>query len=465
MTIGTTTVNTSSARDAVVAIHEARRAKRSAEAEEFRAVAVFADHYRDKAGTGVVFPGLEREASWGGDGAPTVAEFCSLELAAAVRMTETAARLLIGDALMIRQRFPQLWTQVMDGQVRVWDAREVAHATGTLMHPQALALDADICRWSRSMGWTRVLALVKARVLELQGVLADIEHERALARRRVTFDDSFDGLTRVNAEIDVADGIFLNAQLGRVASILRQGGSQDSLDVRRAKALGVLASPAHALALLQASLVDELPEINHECPAEGQRGHTCGTITVDPESLLPTAELVIHLTDETVGSGKGLARVDKVGPILAGWVKELVGHCRVSVRPVLNPEMLVATDAYECPPRMREWVTLRNHYEAFPHSKRRSKGLDLDHTEPWRPSGTCDDKPTRADNLGPLTRKTHRAKTSGGWQLVQPSAGVFLWQSPLGFGYLVTPSNSWMIHDPTGRLLEEPCLPGEHIVA
>ena len=66
---------------------------------------------------------------------------------------------------------------------------------------------------------------------------------------------------------------------------------------------------------------------------------------------------------------------------------------------------------------------------------------------------------TRPDNLGPLSRKVHRAKTHGGWQLDQPSPGVFLWRSPLGFGYLVTPSHCWMVDDPTGRIL--PPQPGQ----
>ena len=81
--------------------------------------------------------------------------------------------------------------------------------------------------------------------------------------------------------------------------------------------------------------------------------------------------------------------------------------------------------------------------------KRRSNGLDIDHTRPWEPTGRL----TRPDNLGPLSRKVHRAKTFGGWQLTQPSPGNYLWRSPLGFGYLVTPSHSWMVEDPSHRVL------------
>lgn len=77
------------------------------------------------------------------------------------------------------------------------------------------------------------------------------------------------------------------------ATILQQGGSTDSHNARRALALGVLASPARAVQLIQASLTDQIPglvageDLDVACPARGQRGHHCGTITVDPEQLLP----------------------------------------------------------------------------------------------------------------------------------------------------------------------------------
>lgn len=77
------------------------------------------------------------------------------------------------------------------------------------------------------------------------------------------------------------------------ATILQQGGSTDSHNARRALALGVLASPARAVQLIQASLTDQIPglvageDLDVACPARGQRGHHCGTITVDPEQVLP----------------------------------------------------------------------------------------------------------------------------------------------------------------------------------
>ena len=433
-----------------------------------RLFAEFADEYRFVPEEGPVLAGTERLVRWGGEGTPGVAEFCTLEVAAALRMREESVRAEIGAALAVRHRFPLVWGLTMIGQVRVWEAKQVAALTHGLSFEQALELDAEIAPLARTMSATRWLKLVEARVLELRGAEMQSEHEQALARRRVDFHQTGLGVTDVTGTLDAADGVFLDAQLERLAGILGQGGNDNSLQVRRSQALGVLASPARALQLLQASLVDELPDIDPACPARGQRGHTCGTVTVDPDRLLPEAELVVHLTDHTAEAGEGLVRVENMGPLLGGWVKELVGHTRVNVRPVLDPEQLVPTDAYECPPRMREWIELRNPYEVFPFSSRTSKGVrgwqrpaDMDHTVPWRPAvdagrgspGDGEEAPTRPGNLGPLSRKVHRAKTHGGWELAQPSPGVFLWRSPLGFGYLVTPSHSWMVDDPTGRIL------------
>ena len=155
-------------------------------------------------------------------------------------------------------------------------------------------------------------------------------------------------------------------------------------------------------------------------------------------------------------------------------------------RNTTQPRPMPTTAPMPTPAAMRQAVTLRNPYEVFPFSQRLASRCELDHTIPWAPvgAGPADDWPasrrawvdqlagtlpgtasgpptateaprgrTEPANLGPLSTKVHRAKTHGGWQLSQPMPGVFLWRSPLGFGYLVTPSQSWLIDDPTGRII------------
>lgn len=151
------------------------------------------------------------------------------------------------------------------------------------------------------------------------------------------------------------------------------------------------------------------------CTLAGMPGHAYGQVTVDPELLAPRAEVVIHLTDTTLAASEGLVRSPGLRPLSAEWLDDLFGaHHRITVRPVIDANHQAPSDAYECPPTMREAVELRNPVEVFPWSTRRCRGLDLDHTQPWRPPGGEPGGPTHPDNLGPLTRKAHRAKTHGG---------------------------------------------------
>ena len=123
----------------------------------------------------------------------------------------------------------------------------------------------------------------------------------------------------------------------------------------------------------------------------------------------------------------------------------LVGHSRIRVTPVVRPYADVAVDSYEIPDRIRRQVLLRDTYEVFPYSSRPARNKDLDHTRPFRSGGRGQ---TRAGNLGPLSRKVHRAKTHGGWKLEQPRPGIFWWTAPSGYRYQVGPNGTDRLKDP-----------------
>jgi hypothetical protein len=169
----------------------------------------------------------------------------------------------------------------------------------------------------------------------------------------------------------------------------------------------------------------------------GCAGHTCGTITVDPDRLLPTATLVIHLSDDTLTTGVGIGRCEQLGPLTITQIIQLLGHTKVEVQPVFNPNGITPVDAYEIPAAMRRAVLQRHPFEVFPYGTR-SGGFDLDHTKPYQWGGNWRPGQTDPDNLGPLRRKSHRAKTHAGWRLTQPEPGQFTWTSPLGRRYLIT---------------------------
>src|SRR6187431_3121731 len=118
-------------------------------------------------------PAEETPAHWGeadlhdeglvplaGPGAPWVAEFAPVHLAAALGITHDAGRQLIADALELASRLPRLWKQVVAGAVPVWRARLIARETTDLSQKAALFADQLIAATPRRIGQVRAAQLV-----------------------------------------------------------------------------------------------------------------------------------------------------------------------------------------------------------------------------------------------------------------------------------------------------------------
>jgi hypothetical protein len=159
--------------------------------------------------------------------------------------------------------------------------------------------------------------------------------------------------------------------------------------------------------------------------------------SIDLKKLLPSSTLFIHVSDTAVRTGRGVSRVEGIGPVPVKQLRHLLKGTRVRVQPVFDPGTVPPVDSYEIPAPMRRAVLLRQPSDVFPFGSWPSRALDLDHTDPYR-FGTGERGQTRIDNLGPLTRRPHRAKTHAGWLVRQVLPGCFLWRSPLGLTYLRT---------------------------
>jgi len=132
-------------------------------------------------------------------------------------------------------------------------------------------------------------------------------------------------------------------------------------------------------------------------------------IRVDPR---PKAVLYVHVTDETLRSGEGVSRVERIGPVTATQTREWLGDCAVTVKPVLDLAGITPVDAYEIPDRLREAVHLLTPADVFPYSTNTSHRMDLDHTTPYvSPDDGGPPGQTRIGNLGPMTRLHDSAYT------------------------------------------------------
>lgn len=370
----------------------------------------------------------------GADGTALVDEFLPLEVAALKGISVAAATWLIRDIVNLKARHPLVWFQATQGLVPMWRACQLAAevARFDLTLDQARELDARLAPRIPGLSWRRVLHLARGLITDLAADTVTALNRKARADRfvrKLPTDDP--SVAYLSARVDTADAIFFDAMIDRIADLLAVRGDTDTKDVRRARAVGILATPERARLMLA-----EDPE----------------TASTDPR-LLPQADVYVHVAEETLLTGRGTARVEGVGPLAATMLGHLLGHTRIRLTPVVRPYQHIAVDSYEIPDPIRRQVLLRDTYEVFPHSSRTARHQDLDHTIPWRP-GQPDQ--TRASNLGPLSRRAHRAKTHGGWHLEQPRPGVFWWRTPAGHTYRIGPNGTRpMFRDPHRRRFDQ----------
>ncbi|QSR31586.1 hypothetical protein CFI00_13945 [Nocardioides sp. S5] len=205
--------------------------------------------------------GCEHEEPIAGPGTPLVAEFCVAELGTVLGITSVSAKKLIGHALELRHRLPRLWAQVHAGRVPAWRARAVAevtiHSTPALTRDAARFVDAQVAAVAGKIGPAQLDRLVAETIkrydLAEANPAADPEDGYLhVDPRHVTIHDEdvhFAGTVRLEAEIDLADGLHLHQALAHGAATQKALGSHESLDARRAKALGDLARTQTALDL------------------------------------------------------------------------------------------------------------------------------------------------------------------------------------------------------------------------
>lgn len=472
--------------EVMAALTEARLRQRQAEIDQIALVATAADAYgwiNTDPGEWGEAPSVlhgERLVALGSEGTPEVAEFITHEVGPALRMSPDAARCLIRDVLNLRHRLPQVWAAALDDRVEVRIARTLARTTAPL--------GLDACRWVddqlAGMLWGtspwKLIQHAEGLVLRADAELAEQRRREQLERRHVTIgqarsdDGPLPGVAAVFGHLDVADALRLDGTLEALAQRLDGDASTEGLsrgdawqdsdlvdelgrpvrlrklghDERRARALGLLADPLAAAQLLaQAPLPLSATVPNADSTDPQAR---VGTDRVVPQvgkqstaHTVQTVNLVVRLGRGDLGRTGG--EWGRFGPQTRAALEELLAHAgtaTVRVQPVIDLNEPIAVRTYRPSPRLAAAVRLRDGREIFPWSNRRAAdsltadGLDLDHTTPW-PTG-----PTALDNLGLLSRTTHRAVTHGGFTVEQVTNGVFRWTTPTGQTVWTTPQGT-----------------------
>ncbi|WP_460709898.1 HNH endonuclease signature motif containing protein [Nocardioides dilutus] len=426
-------------RDVLVRVREARRTADDAEVEVLELALEFANAHLAQPGQESWEPA--QAPSWLEDttdllceddrewiGIPPIRWDAPAAFAAANDMSTPAGRALIRDVLVLAHRAPRVWTQTRARRVPAWRARKVAQAL--------LGQPADVCRYvdqqvtarveeSEVIGPVVLDRLVDEAMLRLHAEQRELEQLEALDARYVRIDAAslnHHGIAEMDAKADWADLAPFDETLTAVAEILGHlpEHQHDSLDVRRSAALGVLADPARAHALLTGEL-DAKPTRTRDLVAtlDLREGHLLG---LDP--VMTDADQRAHL-DQVIRTWAGRPDINLV-------VKPIRDHAAPTA---CNDHEIRAKVTYAPSARDRQILERREPTCVHPYCNRPARHCDCDHITPFDAGGvTCP-----SCNLAPLCRHHHRLKTLAGWRYWKLGPpGTYLWADPHGLLYLRT---------------------------
>jgi hypothetical protein len=375
-------------------------------------------------------------------------------------MSDGSACRLIADALDLRHRLRLIWAAAHAGQVPAHQASHIAYATRQLTVAQAALVDERIAAVLGTVSFGRLQTLLEAAIMEADPDGAERRAAAAAQERFVRLGRTSEhGLKLIIARATAGNALCFKAIIDRLAAILANQGDSDTVETRRSKAIGILAQPAEALKLLCEHQDDawdgpaepDDPEPDDPDPDAAdpatveEREHRSVTITpppFDPKRARPRVVIYVHLSEDALRAGRGVARVEEVGPILLGQLGAVLGdRCTINLKPVIDlPAGHTPVDSYEIPASLREQILLRYPADVFPYAAAVGRRIDVDHTKPYvnldsgGPPGQ-----TRIGNLGPNARPSHNLKTHGRWHVRQPEPGTWLGDHPTNACTLSTP--------------------------
>ncbi len=355
----------------------------------------------------------------------------SAPFAAALGRSTASGDALIRDALVLRHRLPSVWAQVGAGTLESWRARRIAQTVLDAYDDVCAHLDAELASIAATVGPVVLERLLDEAMLRLHPEERELAQFEALDRRHATLHtESINdtGVVDMTLRGDWKDLHDFDQTLSRVAAALAAADEQDgryvdSLDVRRARAVGVLADPATALALL-----DDLPS-----PTPTKR-----------------TTLVVHVARDAVAGSDPVGRCETLHrAVLTQQVRDWCGRTdtHLTVVPVIDLADHTQTEAYEVAERLKTRTDLLNPSCVFPWCHRPARRCDHDHGVPHDQGGaTCD------CNLAPLCRRHHRLKTHAGWRYTTLDTGTHLWSDPHGQQFLRDPSGTRDVTPPDRKV-------------
>ncbi|MCW3493378.1 HNH endonuclease [Microbacterium sp. SSM24] len=367
---------------------------------------------------------------YGGGAAEIVERSVRLELAAALRITEAAAGILLAQAEAMVSRYPGALASLGRAGMTERHARTLVDLLDAAspevrgrLSERAVALAEELPVGSFRRQLRRLIEREESASLTER-------HERELSQRRVVVEPAAEGMAWLHAYLPAVEAHAIHDRVTRMAKTINAVPDETrTLDQTRADVLADL-------------LIDGRTDA-HPAEARGIRATVAVTV--------PVLALLADDDEHRHAQGLAPATVEGIGPIPLDRARELCGGDAGWMRVLTHPEtgmvLSVSRTQYRPPPALRKLIRWRADRCMAPGCGIPASRCEIDHNVAWEHGGH-----TSLDNHAPLCTGHHTVKHHGGWSVehLPEQAGALLWTSPAGRRYLVKPERPVPVFRPSG---------------
>ena len=325
------------------------------------------------------------------------------EVCAALAWSPATAQYRLGEAHALTRLFPETLQQLADGRVSVEQARCLAQLTNGLDDATAHAVETRVLPRMPGQSVAVTRQAIRRAIQRADPQAAAQRHRYERARRRVELRAEDDGMATLS--------FYLPADVAQMAMRTLTELAQ------RAKRKNKTSSDKRTLDQRRADL---LPALLHSAA-------TGGTFGAASAPVIPARVNVVVGIETLLGLSHEPGHLEGYGPICPEQTRR-IAHAHAARWRFL----LTATDGtlvhasprtYTPSAAVKRLTELKHTTCAFPHCAMPADRCDLDHNRPYGKGG-----PTTTDNLAPLCRKHHIAKTRRDWDLHR-TGDIITWTS------------------------------------
>jgi hypothetical protein len=334
-----------------------------------------------------------------------------MEVSCALKLSAHATDTLLADAAALSGPLADTGAALASGAI----SPAAAHAITELIDQSGLDPDATVAVQAKALSKAETAPVADVRRTLTRAIdtvdpqAAKRRHADRRERRHVRLYPTGDGMACYCADLEAVPAAKLDATVTDRAKVLKAHDSGLTLDAARADALVDLVAAGHA------------------------------ALTANPGAHPATVETTINITIPAavlLGLSEEPGELSGHGTITATQVREAAHAAGAVWRRIITDDVTgavldVGRTRYRPSAVIADTVRARHPRCVFPTCPRPAASCDLDHREAFGDGGA-----TSVENLGPVCRFHHQAKTHGGWSwTVELSTGDIVWTSPTGHTY------------------------------